>query len=155
MDDRLTPGWWCGMSMAGHDPSLSISQNYRDFSRYAARGRSPAYEVLAAEVAGDPVVLTGWGIGERHWGGLAQRARVKADWLVPLPDGLSLKHAMGIGTAGFTAMLCVMALEERGVEPGGREVVVTGAAGGVGSVAVAILAKLGYSVIASTGRRAA
>lgn len=107
---------------------------------------SPAYK------PGDPVVLTGWGIGERHWGGLAQRARVKADWLVPLPRGLSLKHAMGIGTAGFTAMLCVMSLEERGVVPGGREVVVTGAAGGVGSVAVAILAKLGYQVVASSGR---
>lgn len=101
---------------------------------------------------GDPVILTGWGIGERHWGGYAQAARVKADWLLPLPQGLSLKQAMGIGTAGLTAMLSVMALEERGMKPDGREVVVTGAAGGVGSVAVAILARLGYQVVASTGR---
>jgi len=101
---------------------------------------------------GDEVVLTGWGVGERHWGGYAQMARVRSDWLLPLPADLSLKQAMGIGTAGFTAMLCVMALEERGVEPKGREVVVTGASGGVGSMAVAILAKLGYNVVASTGR---
>ncbi|MEX2262145.1 MAG: MDR family oxidoreductase [Bryobacteraceae bacterium] len=102
--------------------------------------------------AGDSVVLTGYGVGERHWGGYAQLARVKPEWLVPLPEGLDLKQAMGIGTAGFTAMLCVMALEERGLKPGGREVAVTGAAGGVGSVAVAILAKLGYRVAAFTGR---
>jgi acrylyl-CoA reductase (NADPH) len=101
---------------------------------------------------GDPVLLTGWGIGERHWGGYAQAARVKADWLLPLPPGLTLKQAMGIGTAGFTAMLSVMILEERGMKPSGREVVVTGAAGGVGGMAVAILAKLGYEVAASTGR---
>jgi acrylyl-CoA reductase (NADPH) len=102
---------------------------------------------------GDAVVLTGWGVGESHWGGYAQLARVKAEWLVPLLEGLTLKQAMGIGTAGFTAMLCVMALEEKGLAPTDqREVVVTGAAGGVGSVAVAILAKLGYNVIASTGR---
>jgi acrylyl-CoA reductase (NADPH) len=99
------------------------------------------------------VVLTGWGVGESHWGGFAQMARVKAEWLIPLPEGLSLKQAMGIGTAGFTAMLCVMALEEKGLTPADqREVVVTGAAGGVGSVAVAILAKLGYNMVASTGR---
>jgi acrylyl-CoA reductase (NADPH) len=101
---------------------------------------------------GDPVLVTGWGIGERTWGGYAEQARVAADWIVPLPDGMTLKHAMGIGTAGFTAMLCVMALEERGVAPGGREVVVTGASGGVGSIAVALLARLGYPVVASTGR---
>ncbi len=101
---------------------------------------------------GDRVVLTGWGVGERHWGGYAQMARVYADWLVPLPDGLDAKAAMGIGTAGFTAMLCVMALEDHGLRPGGREVLVTGAAGGVGSVAVAVLAHLGYNVVASTGR---
>ncbi|HEX9374303.1 MAG TPA: acryloyl-CoA reductase, partial [Roseiflexaceae bacterium] len=104
---------------------------------------------------GDPVVLTGWGVGERHWGGLAQKARVKGDWLVPLPQGLSLEQTMGIGTAGLTAMLAVMALEEHGLAPGGREVLVTGASGGVGSVAVAVLAKLGYAVVASTGKAGA
>jgi len=102
--------------------------------------------------AGDKVLLTGWGVGERHWGGYAQLARVKSEWLVPLPTGLSLQDAMGIGTAGFTAMLCVNALEEHGLRPGGREVLVTGAAGGVGSIAVALLATLGYNVVAGTGR---
>ena len=102
----------------------------------------------------DEVVLTGWGVGERHWGGLAGLARVKADWLVPLPEGLSAKEAMAVGTAGFTAMLAVMALEEQGVRPGGDgEVVVTGAAGGVGSVAVHLLAQAGHRAVASTGRR--
>lgn len=100
---------------------------------------------------GDPVVLTGWGVGERHWGGLAGLARVRSDWLVPLPEGLSLQQAMGIGTAGFTAMLCVMALESHGVDKT-KEMLVTGAAGGVGSVAIAILAQLGYRVVAATGR---
>jgi acrylyl-CoA reductase (NADPH) len=101
---------------------------------------------------GDQVVLTGWGVGERHWGGYAQLARVKSEWLVSLPEGLSLQDAMGIGTAGFTAMLCVMALEEHGLRTGGRDVLVTGAAGGVGSVAVSLLATLGYRVVAATGR---
>jgi acrylyl-CoA reductase (NADPH) len=101
---------------------------------------------------GDKVVLTGWRVGEAHWGGYAQKARVKADWLVKLPKGLSTKQAMAVGTAGFTAMLCVQALENHGLKPGAGTVLVTGAAGGVGSVAVAILAKLGYMVAASTGR---
>lgn len=101
---------------------------------------------------GDRVVVTGWGIGERYSGGYAQAARVKADWIVKLPDGLTTKQAMGAGTAGFTAMLCVMALEHAGLEPSAGEVVVTGAAGGVGSIAVAVLAKLGHKVVASTGR---
>jgi acrylyl-CoA reductase (NADPH) len=101
---------------------------------------------------GDKVVQTGWRVGEAHWGGYAQKARLKAEWLVPLPKGLSTADAMGIGTAGFTAMLCVMALEAHDVKPAAGEVVVTGAAGGVGSVAVAILAKLGYRIAASTGR---
>ena len=101
---------------------------------------------------GDSVVLNGWGVGEKHWGGLAERARVNGDWLVPLQAPFSLKQAMGIGTAGYTAMLCVMALERRGVTPASGPVVVTGAAGGVGSVAVAVLAKLGYEVSAVTGR---
>lgn len=101
---------------------------------------------------GDKVVLTGWRVGEVHWGGYAQKARVRADWLVPLPSGLTTRQAMAVGTAGFTAMLAVMALEEHGLTPAKGEVLVTGAAGGVGSVAVAILAKLGYQVAAVTGR---
>jgi len=101
---------------------------------------------------GDAVVLTGWRVGEVHWGGYAGMARVKADWLVPLPAGLTAKRAMAIGTAGFTSMLCVDALEAHGMTPSAGEVLVTGAAGGVGSVAVAILAKRGYAVVASSGR---
>ncbi|MER3462452.1 MAG: oxidoreductase, partial [Armatimonadota bacterium] len=96
-----------------------------DFAGTVLESASPDFR------PGDEVVLTGWGVGERHWGGLSQMARVKAEWLVPKPEGLSLHQTMGIGTAGFTAMLCVMALEEHGVGPGGREVLVTGAAGGV------------------------
>nr|WP_254212574.1 MDR family oxidoreductase [Burkholderia multivorans] len=102
---------------------------------------------------GDRVVLNGWGVGETHWGGLAQKARVDGDWLVPLPDAFSPQQAMAIGTAGYTAMLCVMALERHGVRAGDGEIVVTGAAGGVGSVATAILARLGYRVVAVTGRQ--
>ena len=102
--------------------------------------------------AGDKVVLTGWRVGEAHWGGYAQKARVKADWLVPLPDGLDARQAMAVGTAGFTAMLAVMALEDHGLKPGQGPVLVTGAAGGVGSVATAILGHLGYEVAAVTGR---
>ncbi|MCI2393104.1 acryloyl-CoA reductase [Aliiroseovarius sediminis] len=101
---------------------------------------------------GDKVVLTGWRVGEVHWGGYAQKARVKADWLVPLPDGLEARQAMAVGTAGFTAMLAVMALEDHGLRPEQGPVLVTGAAGGVGSVATAILANLGYYVAAVTGR---
>ncbi|MDJ0825714.1 MAG: acryloyl-CoA reductase [Rhodobacter sp.] len=101
---------------------------------------------------GDKVVLTGWRVGEVHWGGYAQKARVKADWLVPLPEGLDSRQAMAVGTAGFTAMLAVMALEDHGLTPENGEVLVTGAAGGVGSVATAILANLGYAVAGVTGR---
>ncbi len=101
---------------------------------------------------GETVVLNGWGVGERHWGGLAQKARVEAKWLVALPDAFSTEQAMIIGTAGYTAMLCVLNLEKNGVAPEQGEILVTGAAGGVGSVAIAILSKLGYEVIASTGR---
>ncbi|CAN7681255.1 acrylyl-CoA reductase (NADPH) [Variovorax paradoxus] len=101
---------------------------------------------------GDTVVLNGWGVGEAHWGGLAQRARVKGDWLIPLPKRFSTRDAMAIGTAGYTAMLCVMALERHGLKAGDGPVLVTGANGGVGSVAIALLAKLGYTVTASTGR---
>ena len=102
--------------------------------------------------AGDSVVLTGWRVGEVHWGGYAQKARVNADWLVPLPSGLSSRQAMAVGTAGFTAILSVMALEDHGLKAGQGPVLVTGAAGGVGSVATAILANLGYEVAAVTGR---
>jgi acrylyl-CoA reductase (NADPH) len=102
--------------------------------------------------AGDRVVLNGWGVGEVHWGGLAQKARVKGDWLVPLPGAFSSRQAMAIGTAGYTAMLCVLALERHGVGPDSGEVLVTGATGGVGSVAIGVLARLGYRVVASTGR---
>lgn len=102
--------------------------------------------------AGDSVILNGWGVGETHWGGLAQTARLKGDWLVPLPKGMAARDAAAIGTAGYTAMLCVMALQKHGVKPDDGEIVVTGAAGGVGSVAIAILAKLGFEVVAVTGR---
>ncbi|HEX3065837.1 MAG TPA: MDR family oxidoreductase [Dongiaceae bacterium] len=102
--------------------------------------------------AGDVVVLTGWRVGETQWGGYGQKARVKGDWLVALPMGMTARQAMAIGTAGFTSMLAVMALEEHGVGPASGEVLVTGAAGGLGSVAVSILARLGYKVAASTGR---
>jgi acrylyl-CoA reductase (NADPH) len=118
-----------------------------DFAGTVLESQHPAYQ------PGDQVVLTGWGVGERHWGGMSQRARVKGDWLVPLPDGLTLEQSMAIGTAGFTAMLCVMAIEAYGIVPG-RELLVTGASGGVGSVAVALLAQAGHAVVASTGRAA-
>jgi acrylyl-CoA reductase (NADPH) len=101
---------------------------------------------------GDKVVLNGWGVGETHHGAYAERARVRGEWLVPLPEGMTPHDAMAVGTAGYTAMLCVMALERHGILPERGPVIVTGAAGGVGSVAVSILSKLGYNVIASTGR---
>lgn len=106
----------------------------------------PAWE------AGDRFVLNGWGVGETHWGCLAQRARLKGDWLVPLPERLSSRQAMAIGTAGYTAMLCVMVLERHGLRPGAGDVLVTGATGGVGSVAVALLSALGHRVVAATGK---
>lgn len=103
---------------------------------------------------GDRVVLNGWGVGEKHWGGLAQRSRVPGDWLVPLPEGISLRQAMAIGTAGYTAMLCIDALERYGLTPDAGEIAVSGAAGGVGSIATILLATRGYSVAAITGRSA-
>ncbi len=106
----------------------------------------PEYQV------GDAVLLNGWGVGEMHWGGLAQKARVKGEWLVPLPSAFSSRQAMAIGTAGYTAMLCVLALERHGVTPERGDVLVTGAAGGVGGIAVALLAKAGYRVVAVSGR---
>ena len=117
-----------------------------DFAGTVESSDDPRYS------AGDSVVLTGWRVGEVHWGGYAQKARVNADWLVPLPSGLSSRQGMAVGTAGFTAMLAVMALEDHGLKPDQGPVLVTGAAGGVGSVATAILANLGYEVAAVTGR---
>ena len=117
-----------------------------------------AGEVLESSNAdfksGDMVLLNGWGVGEAHWGGLGQLARVKGDWLIPLPKGFTAKQALAIGTAGYTAMLCVMALQKHGLKPSDGEVLVTGAAGGVGSFAIALLGKLGFTVVASTGRMA-
>ncbi len=143
------------------------SLNYKDALAVTGRGKIIRGEYpfvpgidLAGEVVessslkfnpGDRVIATGWGIGEDHWGGYAQFQRLSSDWLVRLPEGLSLFNGMAAGTAGFTAMLSVMALERHGVRPGGGEVVVTGASGGVGSFAVALLARLGYHVVASTG----
>jgi acrylyl-CoA reductase (NADPH) len=103
---------------------------------------------------GDKVILNGWGVGEVHYGAYAGKARVKGDWLVPLPAGMTVRDAMAIGTAGYTAMLCVMALERHGIVPDRGPIIVSGAAGGVGSVAIALLSKLGYHVVASTGRAA-
>jgi acrylyl-CoA reductase (NADPH) len=119
-----------------------------DAAGTVARSSHPAWK------AGDKVVLTGWGVGESHWGGLAQRARFKGDWLVALPAGMTARQAMAIGTAGFTAMLALMAIEAQGVTAGGGEVLVTGASGGVGSVAISLLAGRGYRVVASTGKLA-
>jgi acrylyl-CoA reductase (NADPH) len=117
-----------------------------DFAGVVQASADPAYNV------GDEVVLNGWGVGEKHWGGLAELARVSGDWLIPLQAPFSMRQAMGLGTAGYTAMLCVMALEKQGIKPNRGPILVTGAVGGVGSVAIAILAKLGYEVTAMTGR---
>ncbi|GGB20506.1 quinone oxidoreductase [Agarivorans gilvus] len=143
------------------------SLNYKDGLAITGKGKivrhfpmvpgiDLAGSVLASDDAryqpGDAVVLTGWGVGENHWGGMAQKAKLKADWLVPLPQGLSAKKAMMVGTAGFTAMLCVQALIDAEIKPEHGTILVTGASGGVGSVAVSLLAQLGYSVAAVTGR---
>ena len=117
-----------------------------DFAGSVQESEDSAYR------AGDRVVLNGWGVGEQHWGGLAQLARVKGEWLIPLPVEFTARQAMAVGTAGYTAMLCVLALERHGIVPESGEILVTGAAGGVGSIAVAVLAKLGYRVAAVTGR---
>ncbi len=132
-------------------PGGGLVRNYPhipgiDFAGVVEDSSDPRYK------AGDKVVLTGWRVGEAHWGGYAQKARMRADWLVPLPDGLTTRQAMAVGTAGFTAMLAVMALEDHGLIAGHGPVLVTGAAGGVGSVATAILANLGHEVAAVTGR---
>ncbi|MEK8027140.1 MDR family oxidoreductase [Pseudaquabacterium rugosum] len=117
-----------------------------DFAGTVEASADPAWQV------GDAVVLNGWGVGENHWGGLAQKARVPGRFLVPLQAPFTARQAMGIGTAGYTAMLCVLALERHGLKPGAGPVLVTGAAGGVGSIAVAVLARLGFEVAALTGR---
>jgi len=117
-----------------------------DFAGRVKESRNPDFR------PGDAVLLNGWGVGETHWGGLAGEARVKGDWLLPIPHGLDARRSMAIGTAGYTAMLCVMALERHGVTPDSGEVAVTGATGGVGSFAVALLARRGYRVVASTGK---
>ena len=132
-------------------PGGGLVRNYPhvpgiDFAGTVETSNDPRYK------AGDKVVLTGWRVGEVHWGGYAQKARVKADWLVPLPAGLTTRQAMAVGTAGFTAMLAVMALQDHGLTAGSGPLLVTGAAGGVGSVATAILANLGHEVAAVTGR---
>ena len=132
-------------------PGGGLVRNYPhvpgiDFAGTVETSNDPRY------AAGDKVVLTGWRVGEMHWGGYAQKARVKADWLVPLPSGLTKRQAMAVGTAGFTAMLAVMALQDHGMQPEQGPVLVTGAAGGVGSVATAILSHLGFEVAAVTGR---
>ena len=132
-------------------PGGGLVRNYPhvpgiDFAGTVEASDDPRYK------AGDKVVLTGWRVGENRWGGYAQKARVKADMLVPLPEGLTTRQAMAVGTAGLTAMLAVIALEDHGLKPGDGPVLVTGAAGGVGSVATAILAKLGHEVAAVTGR---
>jgi acrylyl-CoA reductase (NADPH) len=119
-----------------------------DFAGNVESSQDPALRT------GDKVLLNGWGVGESHWGGLAQLARVKSEWLIPLPGAFTPRQAMAIGTAGYTAMLCIMALERHGITPDAGEILVTGAAGGVGTVAVAVLAKLGFKVVAMTGRAA-
>jgi len=117
-----------------------------DFVGQVCKSEHPRWQV------GDAVILNGWGVGEVHSGGLAQQARVKGDWLIAKPAGITPKQAMAIGTAGYTAMLCVMALQTHGVRPDAGEILVTGASGGVGSVAVALLAQAGYRVVAATGK---
>ncbi|PVX84452.1 MDR family oxidoreductase [Paraburkholderia unamae] len=117
-----------------------------DFAGTVAQSANAAYAV------GDRVVLNGWGVGEQHWGGLAQKARVKGEWLIPLPAGFTPRQTMAVGTAGYTAMLCILTLERHGLTPAHGEVLVTGANGGVGSFAIALLTRRGYRVVASTGR---
>lgn len=146
--DYSTINFKDGLAITGRSPILRkfpMSPGI-DFCGRVEQSSDPLFK------SGDAVVLTGWGVGETHPGGLAQYAKVKGDWLVAKPDGMTLKQTMAIGTAGYTAMLCVLAIEKHGVKPGDGEVLVTGAAGGVGSIAVAVLARRGYRVIASTGR---
>lgn len=138
-----------GLAMTGRAP---VVRKYPmvpgiDFSGTVSESDHPDWK------PGDEVILNGWGVGEAHWGGLAQRARVNGDWLIRRPDSLSARDAMAIGTAGYTAMLCLIALERNGVTPASGEVLVTGATGGVGSFAVSLLASRGFKVVASTGKK--
>ena len=137
-----------GLALTGRSPILRTFPMIPgiDFAGVVETSAHPGF------AAGDRVVLNGWGVGETWHGGYAQRARVKGDWLVRLPDSLSTARAMAIGTAGYTAMLCVMALERQGVSPGSGDILVTGAAGGVGSVSIALLSALGHRVVASSRR---
>jgi acrylyl-CoA reductase (NADPH) len=148
--DYSTVNFKDGLALTGRSPIVRVWPLTPgiDLAGVVERSSNAAFK------PGDRVVLNGWSVGESHHGGYAQKARVKGEWLVKLPGAISTAHAMAIGTAGYTAMLCVMALEREGVTPEAGDVVVTGAAGGVGSVAVALLAKLGYRVVASTGRKA-
>ncbi|MDO5693846.1 MAG: MDR family oxidoreductase, partial [Pseudomonadota bacterium] len=137
-----------GLAITGQAPVVRVWPMVPgiDFAGVVLESADARYRV------GDAVLLNGWGVGESHWGGLAQKARVKADWLVPLPAGMTPSQAMAIGTAGYTAMLCVMALQQHGVTPEQGPVLVTGGNGGVGSIAIALLSHLGFTVHASTGR---
>ncbi|PWQ92967.1 MDR family oxidoreductase [Leucothrix arctica] len=172
VDDKLTAtlGDISPQGLPEGDVTLKVlysTLNYKD--ALAITGKAPVVrsfpmvpgidfvgEVLESKSdqwkAGDLAILNGWGVGEMHWGGLAEQARVKSEWLVPLPASMKPKQAMSLGTAGYTAMLSVMALVEQGVKAGDGEILVTGANGGVGSVAIMLLSKLGYNVVASTGR---
>lgn len=137
-----------GLAVTGKAP---IARRYPlipgvDLAGIVLKSEHPAWK------PGDKVLLGGWGVGEQHHGGFAERARVKGDWLVAVPEGWSCAETMAVGVAGYTAMLCVMALEEQGIKPADGEILVTGAAGGVGTVSIALLHKLGFTVIASTGR---
>lgn len=146
--DYSTLNYKDGLALTGRAPILRVSPMIPgvDLAGTVESSRNPCY------TPGDKVILNGWGVGERHHGGYAQLANVRGEWLIPLPDRLSTRQAMAIGTAGYTAMLCVMALEQDGLQPQSGPVLVTGAAGGVGSLAVALLAGRGYAVTASTGR---
>ena len=147
--DYSTVNYKDGLALTGRSPVVRawpLTPGI-DFAGVVDRSDHPGFQ------AGDRVVLNGWGVGETHHGGFSQKARVKGDWLIKLPTEISTLHAMAIGTAGYTAMLCVMALEREGVTPDKGDIIVTGAAGGVGGVAIALLSRLGYRVIASTGRK--
>lgn len=146
--DYSTLNYKDGLAITGKSPVV------RSFPMVAGIDLAGTVEASdsSAFKTGDRVLLNGWGVGETHWGGLAQKARLKADWLIPLPAGFTPRQAMAIGTAGYTAMLSVLALERNGVTPDKGQVLVTGANGGVGSFAIALLARLGYQVAASTGR---
>ena len=147
--DHSTVNFKDGLALTGKSPVVRVWPLIPgiDFAGTVESSANPACK------PGDRVVLNGWGVGETHHGGYAQKARVKGDWLVKLPDAISNARAMAIGTAGYTAMLCVLALEKQGVTPDKGDVLVTGAAGGVGSVAIALLSKLGYRVVASSRRK--